>query len=362
VATRLLLEGGDLQALLARVRAEHGPDARIVSADRLRRGGVAGFFSRQWFEIGVELPDDPAPPAGAVPDHPPPAAPGPTAAAGGTSDAFAALLADADRADSTGGTLGRHRAPATPSAAAAPPVPTPATPAVAAPTAPHPVPAPAAPAVAAPALAAPAAPDPAAALAVPQPAVALAARTVPGGVPAVAARAVPCPVTGDGVPTRLVPLPGLVVVVAGELARSMEVASWVAARLRIAPELTLVAGPAISVHPGMRLCGPEHAAAVATDLHRRDTPVVVAVESRVDDPDGGRWAGAVVTALRADVLVATVDATRKTADLRRHLTDLGTVDAVAVHGGAACVDPSTVLELGLPVMLVDGRPGGLATG
>ncbi len=53
----MLLEGADIEQLLARVRAEHGPDARIVHADRVRVGGVGGFFAKERFEVAVELDD-----------------------------------------------------------------------------------------------------------------------------------------------------------------------------------------------------------------------------------------------------------------------------------------------------------------
>jgi len=52
----LLLEGGDLPLLMARVRQECGPDARIVRAERVRSGGVAGFFAREHYELTVEVP------------------------------------------------------------------------------------------------------------------------------------------------------------------------------------------------------------------------------------------------------------------------------------------------------------------
>src|SRR4051795_12642612 len=66
--TRLLLEGPDIQKLLAKVRAEHGPKARIVQADKIRTGGFAGFFSRERYEVAVEVPDPPpAPVAAAAP-------------------------------------------------------------------------------------------------------------------------------------------------------------------------------------------------------------------------------------------------------------------------------------------------------
>ena len=43
-----------LEDLLERVRTEVGADARIVAANRVRKGGIAGFFSRQAFEVLVE--------------------------------------------------------------------------------------------------------------------------------------------------------------------------------------------------------------------------------------------------------------------------------------------------------------------
>ena len=54
---RLLLDGDDLPALMQRVRAEMGPDAVIVKAERVRTGGVAGFFAKEHFEVTVEVPD-----------------------------------------------------------------------------------------------------------------------------------------------------------------------------------------------------------------------------------------------------------------------------------------------------------------
>jgi hypothetical protein len=57
VPTRLLLEGRDLEELLAQVRAEHGPDAVIVSAEKVRTGGVGGLFGTAKYELTVEVPD-----------------------------------------------------------------------------------------------------------------------------------------------------------------------------------------------------------------------------------------------------------------------------------------------------------------
>jgi hypothetical protein len=68
----LLLEGDDLEALLLRAHAEAGANARIVRAEKVRRGGILGFFARPIFEVAVEIPDSsdgaprPAPGVGSV--------------------------------------------------------------------------------------------------------------------------------------------------------------------------------------------------------------------------------------------------------------------------------------------------------
>lgn len=58
MSQRLLLEGSDIDELLARVRVEHGPDARIVHAEQKLVGGVAGFFARRRFEVAVAVDDE----------------------------------------------------------------------------------------------------------------------------------------------------------------------------------------------------------------------------------------------------------------------------------------------------------------
>lgn len=55
MASQLRFEGAELDDVLERVRAEVGPDARIVGANRIRKGGVAGFFAKEGFEVIVDL-------------------------------------------------------------------------------------------------------------------------------------------------------------------------------------------------------------------------------------------------------------------------------------------------------------------
>ena len=55
--TRVLLEGPAIEPLLAQVRDEYGSRVRIISADKVRSGGVGGFFAKQHYELAVEVPD-----------------------------------------------------------------------------------------------------------------------------------------------------------------------------------------------------------------------------------------------------------------------------------------------------------------
>ena len=53
--THRLLEGTDIAKLLQQVRDEHGEDAKIVRAERVRTGGLGGFFSKEHFELAIEI-------------------------------------------------------------------------------------------------------------------------------------------------------------------------------------------------------------------------------------------------------------------------------------------------------------------
>lgn len=85
-ARRLQLKGASLQELKAQVLAEHGPDAKIVAAEKVTVGGIRGFFAREHYEVTVELPAPPTRGQHALDQK---------ARAG-----IAALLADAERAES----------------------------------------------------------------------------------------------------------------------------------------------------------------------------------------------------------------------------------------------------------------------
>ena len=47
----LLFEGRDLEEVLSEAQLVFGPDVEIVQANRVRKGGLFGFFAREWFEV-----------------------------------------------------------------------------------------------------------------------------------------------------------------------------------------------------------------------------------------------------------------------------------------------------------------------
>ena len=58
MSRQLLLEGPSIEPLLAKVREDHGSAARIIKAERVRVGGVGGFFAKERFEVTIEVTED----------------------------------------------------------------------------------------------------------------------------------------------------------------------------------------------------------------------------------------------------------------------------------------------------------------
>jgi len=87
--TRSLRSGPTLEAVRAAVRAEFGPGARIVSAERVTTPGIGGLFKRAHVEAVVEVPDPGTPVTArvAIADTPV------------TRVGIAALLAEADETE-----------------------------------------------------------------------------------------------------------------------------------------------------------------------------------------------------------------------------------------------------------------------
>lgn len=412
--THLLLDGDDLRSLMLRVREEMGPEARIVRAERVRTGGVAGFFAKEHYELTVEVPERGRPnpllrPAGVA-----------------TTDlsGLDALLAAADAAE-------RHDAGPGPASGRLTAVPQPAVrPAPAATTTPAPLPtlagvgeperSPAEPQLSTtgPTFAevldsmrhivgaeepveraypdADAAPSPREHADVTPPARPELPRQnhveVPAGGDRAADRAdgshrPPSSVMallGLGLPTRMfagytdphavVPLstlvrrfdpappvrlgPGAVVVVAGEPRQALRTGIQMALRGEVQIGDIVLAGDIDAV--------PGHAprlqtAAGAARLRLRvpaGAPTIVVLGVGESEESQER-AAALLGALAPDQAWGVVDARRRVVDMRRWLRAVGAerpLDAVAVVGSAEAQAPATVLNLGTPVGWLEGLP------
>ncbi|MCZ2403300.1 hypothetical protein IV498_08920 [Paenarthrobacter sp. Z7-10] len=58
--SRFQLRGESLEGIEWRLFNSHGHGARIISAEKVTEGGIAGFFARHFYEVTVEVPDGPA--------------------------------------------------------------------------------------------------------------------------------------------------------------------------------------------------------------------------------------------------------------------------------------------------------------
>jgi hypothetical protein len=393
-STRLLLEGADIESLLARVRDEHGPGARIVHADKVRSGGVAGFFARERYAVTVEVPDPEEVTPHADSAEPTPArsvdAPGTlleiadaidaaeaaeaqvvlsTAGAGGARASRAAAYVGAPVELSTESAdfaavlagIAQTARPAAPSAPAA------TAPAATAPA----TPAPATPAPASPATTF----TPAAIRRTPAPTREIVTRLLSLGVP----REIAENVDDDGAAglreslvgaLSALPTPpanrleaGDVLVVHGEGTIAYDVACRAARRLRLDPARVLLAAPSslgTGVPAARRVSGPADARRRSARLHRADVATVIAVDAPCDR-ESGAWAREVADAVGARAAWAVVDATRKPRDVMDHLAELGRLDGLVVRGTGATRDPGSVLgvamDLRLPTLLLEERRG-----
>lgn len=409
--TRLLLEGADLAELMVHVRAEFGPTARIVRAERVRTGGLAGFFARERYELTIDVPDAPAAPTtGLLRRRGVPV--GASGSGAGSAGGIDALLAAADAADAGFDGFGPAGsdvlAPARPaSVPEAPPRVSTGEEAFAsvleqmramtgsvAPDHHLEVPPPADAAVPAPrgsgaGDAAGRAFEPAAPPVLPAPAPAPAAERVPaapaaGGVPrdALGELGVPAALlaaVGDG-PVELARLlaavpaappvprdPGTVLVVAGPPEDAARVAELLALRSGSGPVVPAGdpeagaggAGGAVGVAPAVRrLSSPAAAARWRAELSGGDGVTVVALGVR---PGRAREdaAAELLAALAPDQAWGVVDARSKTRDCVRWIAGVGArrpLDALAVGGLFDTSEPGTVLGLGVPVAWIDGVP------
>lgn len=383
---------------MVHVRAEFGPTARIVRAERVRSGGVAGFFAKERYELTIDVPDTPTRPAQSLLQRRGIAAVSATSGGGGID----ALLAAADAADSgpdgfTGSTtvlaaadVPEQRAPRVSTGeeafvsvleqmramtGAVVPEPRPARTGEVAPDGPPP----AAERTFEPMLP-PVVPAPAPAPAVEQ--LADAGSGSGSGDGSAPVTGVPRAALADlGVPPALLaacgtgpvelsrllaavpsapPLPrepGTVLVVAGPPEDAARVADLLA--LRVGAADVVHAGDAEpGAVAGRRLTAPSTAARWRAELQAADGVTVVALGVR---PGRAREdaAAELLAALAPDQAWGVVDARSKTRDCARWIAGVGArrpLDALAVGGLFDTSEPGTVLSLGVPVAWIDGVP------
>jgi hypothetical protein len=373
-------DGPELDAVLARVRREAGPDAKIVSATKVRSGGLGGFFSKEAFKVTVELVEAPAPAPVPAPRTEPELDERPLVAAAASIMDLADLVDEAE-ADWNGSSLPEYAPPAQV------PAPTPVTPTVR-PPAPvpstekpsfnavlrrltseaggplpepamdfietHMTPPPGAEPAPAPVVRRPTPPavprvDSAASrelLALGVPESMLPADMSPGTAVAALLRSLRLP-SAPPLPDA----PGALTVVFGERRAAARLAADVAGELHLDKRDVWIAEPGPEGRPG-RLVTPADAAA-----ERRTWtggPNVVSLTA----PAGGRdlhWAAAMLDALEPTAVWGVVDADRKTEDVHAWAESLGGLDAVAVERLDATVSPASILRLGIPVARLEGQ-------
>jgi hypothetical protein len=408
LASQRQFEGPVLEDLLQRVRAEVGPGARIVAANRIRKGGVGGFFSRQAFEVLVEAADAPS-------TATPASAPAPTRPTADTASVenrapatileladavsaderndvidlveerslstetrdFAQVLDRFSRAiDATAEELGRAPSPFPRFPGTAPEidlrVTDRATTAGAAPTAP-PVPAPNEPLEPAPrptndddvdVTTFAATPTPRTVRPVTPPAAVIdryETRLLKLGLPP---RLIPRGVGPNGLKgalveslIRLPPAPnvppalGVVIATVGVGATPVVLARDLATDLGLDPDDVMLAtreplGGGIPAW--LQMCDPATAQERRLSWRRRTRPTIVAC-SLPGATRGLRWAKEILDNLEPTVTWAIVDAGSKREDIAYRIEELGGVDVLALDGLDDTVSPATALEIGIPV-------------
>lgn len=95
IANTVLIEADSVESALEKLTEEFGPGATIVSAERVRRGGLAGFFATEGIEL-VAIPQTGATEAPAAEPQP-----NPPQQVEGVDNAFARLLAAAEIGDAS---------------------------------------------------------------------------------------------------------------------------------------------------------------------------------------------------------------------------------------------------------------------
>jgi hypothetical protein len=342
LSSLLTYDGPHLEELLGRVRNELGAGVTIVEANRTRRGGVAGFFAKEWFEVVVSVDD--------------------AAEAKTERVAIDPLLAMASAVDDVAETAATARSE-------------------------HPSP-PALEHSTNFALALAAAQREAAPI--PAPVVAMASRTVPRSrgpeqvsqevrSPATHAEEVTSPSVVPAPATRrlrdldlaalLVHLDGMVppeplpsgarsvIAVVGDSGAARAVASRLAVRLGLDRSDVIVASPdrRSDVPAWLAVHAPDDIVTRSERWRSAGHPTLVAVEC-APGRDGHAWAASMLRALDADQVRLVAKAWQLADQLPTKAAALGGVDGVDLVEVDAAAEPELFLEIDLAVLGIDGRP------
>jgi hypothetical protein len=344
-------EGSNLESVLEEVRARFGETVTIVEANRLRKGGVGGFFARERFEVVVDTDDD----ADALASTALPAEYGVEAtedfcerllslADGVSDDVWAARFEPEIASVSTEqpefaavlDSISRHMEGPALSKPAVLPVPL------------QPAPLQSVSGIDARALARVGLPEDirSAAAATPAPA--------PGADPS----AWLLGLLGDlPVAPPLPQGPGSVIIVVGAREAALLLARQITAELGLDPDSLVIASSGYkgrAIPAERRLSTVETAAEARRSWRRRRRPTVVAVDAATGRT--GEWVRRVIDALEPTSVWGAVEATRKPEDLFEWSEQLGGFDALGVSNLEHTVSPAAVLQCGIPVARLDGRP------
>jgi hypothetical protein len=176
----------------------------------------------------------------------------------------------------------------------------------------------------------------------------------------------------DAVLSELPPAPpiprgaGDIIALVGPLTPALRTAAALCAQLGIRESDIWIAG--LLGHPVGRLSSDEEASSrsingigdalrLRSELRTATAPAVVLVATdTVDAQPGDPWAAELVEALAPTTTWAVLDATSKPEDARAWVASVPRVDALAVHSVQASASPATVWDIGMPIVMIDGRP------
>ncbi|MEX2254409.1 MAG: hypothetical protein WEC34_03125 [Acidimicrobiia bacterium] len=359
MSNRQRFEGAQLEEVLERVRTELGPDATIVRADKVRTGGVGGFFQKETYEVHAEAAELPAstaaPGAGArsiseLADQVSDAELAPQVSTESPSFGAAMRRFTHEYADEFGNGAGSFDDVLGDAMADA-------------------------------------VPDPVGASAASRevglrP---LAPPCVPGMVPTLLCEPDASMLGRLGLPSSLVPPdelgrrdlrralverlgalpvappvprdPGGVIAVIGDSAGALAMARRMAGELHIEEEDVLLAAVAeygVCIPPWLHLSEPELIARRRRTWWRRPHPTLVAIDAPMSVRHEA-WAPSVVDALEPSMTLGIVDARCKPEDVEAWSQSLGGFDALALENTAETFSPAAVLRLPIPVARLDGR-------